>query len=58
MRVAKCSPAVHDASSCNDTEDIAVALRDNPFYSALFPPEIGITECVDCKSTGYVYMNI
>ena len=26
-------------------------------YAALFPPEVGITQCVECKGTGYVYVN-
>lgn len=27
-------------------------------YASLFPPEVGITECVDCKGTGRVFVSI
>jgi len=27
-------------------------------YPSLFPPEIGVTQCVDCKGLGYVYVDI
>lgn len=27
-------------------------------YPSLFPPEVGITRCVDCKGLGYVYVDI
>jgi hypothetical protein len=27
-------------------------------YSSLFPPEIGVTECVDCIGLGYIYADI
>jgi hypothetical protein len=27
-------------------------------YPSLFPPEIGITQCVDCKGTGFVFVSI
>lgn len=27
-------------------------------YPTLFPPEIGVTHCVDCKGLGYVYVDI
>ena len=27
-------------------------------YASLFPPELGITGCLDCKATGYVFLSI
>jgi hypothetical protein len=27
-------------------------------YPSLFPPEVGVTQCVDCKGLGYVYVDI
>jgi hypothetical protein len=27
-------------------------------YAKLFPPELGITSCVDCKGTGYIFLSI
>lgn len=27
-------------------------------YVRLFPPELGITQCVDCKGRGWVYVNV
>lgn len=31
---------------------------DQERYRSLFPPELGITQCVDCKGTGYVFVNV
>ena len=30
---------------------------DSTEYADLFPPELGITNCVDCKGTGYILVN-
>jgi hypothetical protein len=27
-------------------------------YAKLFPPEVGVTKCVDCKGAGFVYISI
>ena len=27
-------------------------------YPSLFPPEIGVTQCVQCKGTGYIYVDM
>lgn len=27
-------------------------------YRSFFPPELGVTHCIDCKGTGYVYVSI
>jgi hypothetical protein len=27
-------------------------------YPSLFPPEIGVTQCVHCKGAGYIYVDM
>lgn len=29
----------------------------DPNYPDLFPPEIGVSQCVDCKGRGWVYIS-
>lgn len=29
----------------------------DPNYPKLFPPEIGVTQCIDCKGQGWVYIS-
>ena len=31
---------------------------DQARYRSCFPREVGITECVECKGTGYVYVDM
>lgn len=31
---------------------------DQERYRSYFPPEIGVTHCMDCKGTGFVLINI
>ena len=31
---------------------------DQKRYCSLFPSELGITECVDCKVTGFIYVDM
>jgi hypothetical protein len=31
---------------------------DQVRYRSYFPPDLGITECVDCKGTGHVYVDM
>lgn len=26
-------------------------------YPSLFPPEIGVTQCIDCKGRGWIYIS-
>jgi hypothetical protein len=27
-------------------------------FPSLFPPEIGAAQCIDCKGTGYIYVDM
>jgi hypothetical protein len=31
---------------------------DQKRYRSLFPPGLGIAECVDCKGTGFIYVDM
>jgi hypothetical protein len=31
---------------------------DQERYRSFFPSELGITECVDCKGTGFIYVDM
>jgi hypothetical protein len=31
---------------------------DQQRYRSLFPQELGIAECVDCKGTGFIYVDM
>jgi hypothetical protein len=31
---------------------------DQECYRSLFPPELGVRQCVDCKGTGFILISI
>lgn len=56
-----------EASMLVDVEELAPGIGQIPCpecrgqpqnYPALFPPELGIRQCLDCKGTGKVFVGI